>query len=65
MTQETRQGRFVDYQRFARLVSQEADEQSLGRWVIGSPNLFAIYIWLSVNKAQKFTLVNEVSISNP
>jgi hypothetical protein len=28
MTQETRPGRFVDYQRVARLVSQEADAHS-------------------------------------
>ena len=29
MTQETRQGRFVDYQRFARLVSQETASSSM------------------------------------
>jgi hypothetical protein len=45
--------------------SYYADEQSLDRWVIGSPNLFTIDIWFSVNKAQKLTLVNEVGVSNP
>jgi hypothetical protein len=32
MTQETRRGPFVDYQRFARLVSQEAHDPPEPSW---------------------------------
>jgi hypothetical protein len=41
MTQETRQGRFVDYQRLARLVSQEVS------WF----GVFADFLDLDVNLA--------------